>query len=53
MDWEFRISRCKLLHTEGTNKDILYSMQKYMQDPVIHHNGKEYEKTSVHIHIYA
>ena len=43
MDWEFRVSRCKLLHTEWINsKDLLYSTGNYIQYPVINHNGKEY-----------
>ena len=42
MDWEFAISRCKLLYTEGINtKILLYSTGNYIQYPVINHNGKE------------
>ena len=45
MDWEFGISRCKLLHIEWVNnKVLLYSTGNYIQHPVINHNGKEYEK---------
>ena len=44
-DWEFGISRCKLLYTEWiNNKVLLYSTRNYIQYPVINHNGKEYEK---------
>ena len=44
-DWEFGISRCKLLYIEWINdKVLLYSMGNYIQYPVINHNGKEYEK---------
>ena len=47
MDWEFGISRCKLLilYIEWiNNKVLLYSTGSYIQYPVINHNGKEYEK---------
>ena len=44
-DWEFGISRLKLLYTEWiNNKVLLYSTGNYIQYPVINHNGKEYEK---------
>ena len=46
MDWEFAISRCKLLQTEWINNKVLllgYSTGNYIQYPVINHNGKEYE----------
>ena len=45
MDWEFGISRCKLLYTEYINtKILLHSTGNYIQCPMINHNGKEYEK---------
>ena len=44
-DWEFGISRCKLLYIEWiNNKVLLYSTGNSTQYPVINHNGKEYEK---------
>ena len=44
MDWEFGMSRCKLLYIEWiNNKVLLYSTGNYIQYPVINHNGKEYE----------
>ena len=50
MDWEFGMSRFKLLYREWiNNKDLLYSTGNYMQYPVINHNGKEYKK---HINMY-
>ena len=50
-DWEFGISRCKLLCIGWiNNKVLLYSTGNYIQHPVINHNGKEYEKG--HIYIY-
>ena len=45
MDWEFGVSRCKLLYIEWiNNKVLLYSIGNYIQYPVRKHNGKEYEK---------
>ena len=45
MDWEFGVSRGKLLHTEWiSNKVLQYSTRKYIQYPVIIDNGEEYEK---------
>ena len=45
MDWEFGVSRCKLLYREWVNnKVLLCSTGNYIQYPVINHNGKEYEK---------
>ena len=40
-DWEFGISRCKVLHTEWiNNKVLLDSTGNYIRYPVISHNGK-------------
>ena len=45
MEWEFGVSRCKLLYIEWiNNKILLYSTGNYIQYPMINHNGKEYEK---------
>ena len=45
MDWEFGFSRCKLVHTEWINNEVLpYSTGNSIRHPVINHNGKEYEK---------
>ena len=42
MDWEFGISRHKLLYRERvSNKDLLYGTGNYIQYPVINHNEKE------------
>ena len=50
VDWEFGISRCKLLYKGWiNNKVLLYSTGNYIQCPVINHNGKEYEKKYVYI----
>ena len=48
MDWEFGISRSKLLHSEWINKVLLHSKGNNIQFPTINHNRKEYEKE----HIY-
>ena len=41
MDWEFGVSRCKLLQIElMDNKVLLYSTENYIQCPGINHNGK-------------
>ena len=50
MDWEFGISRGKLLYIEWINKILLYSTGHYIQYPVINHNGKEYEKESTYMY---
>ena len=42
MEWEFGVSRCKLLYIEWINKVLLYSTENYIQYPMINHNGKEY-----------
>ena len=43
-DWEFGISKCKLLYIGWiNNKVLLYSTENYTQYPD-KHNGKEYEK---------
>ena len=59
MEWEFGISRCKLLHIGWINNNLLlYSTGNYIQYPVINRNGKEHEKecvcvcVCVYIYIY-
>ena len=43
MDWEFEISRCKLLHIAWiNNKDLLYSTRNYIQSSVMNHNQNIY-----------
>ena len=47
---EFGISRYKLLYIKQINNNVLlYSTRNYIQNPVLHHNGKEHEKEYVHI----
>ena len=53
MDWEFGVSRCKLLHIEWIkNKALLYITGNYIQYLEINHKGKEYLKVYTYIHIY-
>ena len=43
MDWELRLSRCKLLHIGWINNKVpLYHTGNRIQYPVTNHNGKEY-----------
>ena len=51
MEWEFGISRCKLLYIEWIhNKILLYSTGNDIQYSVINHNGKEYEKECIYMY---
>ena len=50
LDWEFGISRYKLVYIEWINsKVLLYSTGKYIQYHVINHNGKEYGKEYIDV----
>ena len=41
VDWEFGISRYKLVYIEWiNNRVLLYSTGNYIQYPIIKHNGK-------------
>ena len=53
VDWEFGISRCKLLYMECINKVLHYGTENHSPYPVINHNRKEYEEERVYIHMYA
>ena len=49
MEWEVRVSKCKLLCMEWiNNKELLYSTESYIKYPVINHNGKEYIYIYIH-----
>ena len=51
MDWEFGVSRCKLLHLEWiNNKALLYTTGNYIQYPGINHNGKEYKNECIYVY---
>ena len=48
MQWEFGVSRRKLLHIGWINNKVpLYSTGNYIQHPVINHNGKGHENVYV------
>ena len=50
IDWEFGVSRCKLLYIGWiNNKVLLYSTGNYIQYLVINQNGKEYEKECIYV----
>ena len=50
-DWEFGVSRCKLLHIGWIkNKALHYSTGNNIQYPGINHNGKEYKKECIYVH---
>ena len=50
MEWEFGVSRYKLLYIEWIhNKVLLYSTENYIPYTVINHNGKEYKNKNVYI----
>ena len=52
LEWEFGISRCKLVCIEWiNNKVLLNSIGNNIQYPVINHNGKEYEKECIYIYV--
>ena len=46
-NWEFSISRCKLLYIGWIKKVLLYSIGNYIQYPGINHDGKERENVYV------
>ena len=51
MDWEFGISRCKLVYVEWiNNKVLLYGTGNSIQHPAINHNGKEYNKKRMYVY---
>ena len=52
VDWEFGISRCKLLYIEWiNNRVLLYSIAKYNQYPVILEMEKNMKK-NIYIYVY-
>ena len=54
MDWEFGVSRCKPeIYIEWiNNKVLLYSIENYIQYPVMNQNEKEFLKECTHIYIH-
>ena len=50
MDWEFGVSRCKVLHLEWrSNEILLYSTGKYILSLVMEDDGGKYEKKHVYL----
>ena len=50
MNWEFGISRYKLLSIEWiNNKALLFNTGNCIQNPEINHNGKEYRKECLYV----
>ena len=53
MEWEVGVSRSDLLYLECiNNKVLLYSIENYMEYPVIKHNGKEHSKNNLYTYVY-
>ena len=53
MEWEFRVSRCKLSYIEWINNKVLqYSTGNYIQNPMINHKEKEYFKKNIYMYVY-
>ena len=51
MDWEFGVSKCKLLHLEWINNKVqLYGTGKLIQSPGIEHDGKEYKEVCIYMY---
>ena len=45
IEWEFGVSRCKLLYIEWiNNKVLLYSTGNYVQYPVINHRERNMKR---------
>ena len=53
MEWQFGVSRCKLLYKEWKNNRSYCIAWKLYQYPVINHNGKEYEKECTYMYNLA
>ena len=52
LDWEFGISRCKLLYVEWINsKILLYRTGNYTQYLIINYSGKNEIYMCVHIYV--
>ena len=50
MNWELRVSGCKLLHLEWiSNEVLLYSTGNYIQSLGIDHDGRQFEKKKVYV----
>ena len=47
-DWEFEISKYKLLYIKLINKFLLYSTENYIQYLAINHNGKKMKNVYIY-----
>ena len=47
LDWEFGVSRCKLLYIEWINKVLSNREYKYL---IINHNRREYKKEYIYMY---
>ena len=46
MEWEGRVSRCKLFYMEGiNNKALLFRIEKYIQCLMINHRKEYFQKS--------
>ena len=50
LDWEFGISRCKLLYTEWINHRSYCMAQSMVFNPVINDNGEKYATECIRIY---
>ena len=51
VNWEFGLSRCKLLYIEWIiNKVLLRNTGNYIQNLIIDHNGKAYKKEYIRMY---
>ena len=52
MEGDFGVGRCKLLHLEWiSNELLLYSTGNYIWSLGIEHDGRQYKKKNVHLHV--
>ena len=52
MEWEFGVSRCKLLHLEWIGNEIpLHSIGNYIQSLGLEHVGRYYQKKNVCVYM--
>ena len=53
MDWEFGVSKCRLLRLEWISNDVLlYNTGNYIQSPGIEYDGRKYEIKNVCVCVY-
>ena len=53
IDWEFGVTRCKLLHSEWISNEVLLCRTgSYIWSLAMEHDGRYYEKKNVCVYIY-